>query len=101
MFYPDGLPHKRELEYASRKLTSIEINGTYYSSFKPDSWRKWRDETPDSFVFSVKASRFCTNRKVLAEAGDSIGQHPLARGADKNGAKLRAQSHDFRSSGRL
>ena len=57
VFYPEGLVKKRELEYAASKLTSIEINGTYYSTFKPDSWRKWRDETPDGFVFSVKACR--------------------------------------------
>ena len=72
VFYPKGLPHKRELEFASRRLTSIEINGTYYSTFKPASWAKWRDETPADFVFAVKGSRFCTNRKVLAGAGPSI-----------------------------
>src|SRR5260370_13324585 len=72
VFYPEGLSQKRELEFASRALTSIEINGTYYSTFKPDSWRKWRDETPDNFIFSVKASRFCTNRKILASAGESV-----------------------------
>jgi uncharacterized protein YecE (DUF72 family) len=71
-FYPKGLPHKRELEFASRRLTSIEINGTYYSTFKPASWAKWRDETPDGFVFSVKALRYCTNRKALSDAGQSI-----------------------------
>lgn len=75
VFYPDGLTQKRELEYASRKLTSIEINGTYYSSFKPASWAKWRAETPDGFVFSMKASRFCTNRRVLADAGESIERY--------------------------
>jgi uncharacterized protein YecE (DUF72 family) len=74
VFYPKGLSHKRELEYASRKLTSIEINGTYYSSFKPPTWAKWREETPDGFVFAVKASRFCTNRKVLADARDSVAK---------------------------
>ncbi len=72
VFYPEGLARKRELEFASRRLTSIEINGTYYSSFKPDIWAKWRDETPDGFVFAVKASRYCTNRKDLAGAGESI-----------------------------
>ncbi|MCC7268856.1 MAG: DUF72 domain-containing protein [Caulobacteraceae bacterium] len=72
VFYPDTLKQKDELNYASRHLTAIEINGTYYSSFKPDSWRKWRDETPDGFVFTVKGSRFTTNRKVLAEAGESL-----------------------------
>ncbi|MGE0658883.1 MAG: DUF72 domain-containing protein, partial [Reyranellaceae bacterium] len=87
VFYPDDLPHKRELEYASRALTSIEINGTYYSTFKPDSWRKWRDETPDGFVFSVKASRFCTNRRVLAEAGPSIRKF-MEQGLTELGRKL-------------
>src|SRR6478752_9497131 len=72
VFYPDDLTQKRELEYASRKLTSIEINGTYYSSFKRASWAKWKSDTPDGFVFSMKASRFCTNRRVLAEAKDSV-----------------------------
>lgn len=71
-FFPEGLAHARELGYASRKLSAIEINGTYYSSQKPATFAKWRDETPDDFVFSVKASRFATNRRVLAEAGESI-----------------------------
>jgi uncharacterized protein YecE (DUF72 family) len=71
-FYPDKLPQKRELEYASRKLTSIEINGTYYGSQKPASFAKWHDETPDDFVFALKGPRFTTNRRVLAEAGSSI-----------------------------
>jgi uncharacterized protein YecE (DUF72 family) len=71
-FYPKGLPQKRELEYASQHLTAIEINGTYYGSQKPESFRKWHSETPDGFVFSLKGPRFATNRRVLAEAGDSI-----------------------------
>ncbi len=73
VFYPKGLPQKRELEFASRALTSIEINGTYYSTFKPASWAKWRDETPEGFVFAVKGSRYVTNRKQLASAGDAVG----------------------------
>jgi uncharacterized protein YecE (DUF72 family) len=72
VFYPDKLPQAKELEYAGSKLTSIEINGTYYGSQKPESFRKWAREVPDGFVFSVKGSRFTTNRRVLAEAGDSI-----------------------------
>lgn len=87
-FYPKGLQQARELEFASRALTSIEINGTYYSTFKAASWRKWRDETPDDFVFAVKASRYCTNRKVLAEAGESIDRfigQGLTELADKLG----------------
>jgi uncharacterized protein YecE (DUF72 family) len=71
-FYPDDLAQKRELEYASRTLTSIEVNGTYYGSQKPETFAKWREETPDDFVFSLKAPRFATNRKVLADAGQSI-----------------------------
>ncbi len=71
-FYPPKLPQKRELEHASRQLTSIEVNGTYYGSQKPASFIRWRDETPDGFVFSLKGPRFTTNRRVLAEAGSSI-----------------------------
>ena len=71
-FYPEGLVQKRELEYASRKLTTIEINGTFYGSQKPATFVKWHDETPDDFVFSLKAPRFATNRRVLAEAGESV-----------------------------
>lgn len=71
-FYPDGLAQARELEYASRQVTAIEINGTFYGSQKPASFRRWAEESPDGFVFSLKAPRFATNRKVLAEAGPSI-----------------------------
>jgi uncharacterized protein YecE (DUF72 family) len=71
-FYPKGLAQKRELEYAGQHLTSIEINGTYYGSQKPESFARWRQETPDGFVFSVKGTRFSTNRRVLAEAGQSV-----------------------------
>ncbi len=71
-FYPEGLAQARELEYASRAVTSIEINGTFYGSQKPASFIKWAEETPDDFVFSLKAPRFAVNRRVLAEAGPSI-----------------------------
>src|ERR1041384_3463303 len=86
-FYPDGLAHKRELEFASRHLTSIEINGTYYSTFKPASWQKWREETPAGFVFSVKASRYCTNRKELSSAGESIERF-IGQGLQELGDRL-------------
>lgn len=86
-FYPQGLSQKKELEFASRALSSIEINGTYYSTFKPESWRNWRDATPDDFVFAVKASRFCTNRRVLADAGDSVAKF-LNQGLTELGPKL-------------
>ncbi|HSI60487.1 MAG TPA: DUF72 domain-containing protein [Ideonella sp.] len=71
-FYPAGLAHSKELGYASRQLTAIEINGTFYSAQKPATFAKWRDETPDGFVFSVKASQYATHRRVLAEAGESV-----------------------------
>lgn len=86
-FYPDGLAQKRELEYASRHVTSIEINGSYYSTFKPPTWAKWRDETPDGFVFAVKASRFCTNRRELSGAGESIERF-IGQGLSELGDKL-------------
>jgi uncharacterized protein YecE (DUF72 family) len=71
-FYPQGLPQARELEHASRAVTTIEINGTFYGSQKPESFRRWAAETPDDFVFSLKGPRFTTHRGVLAEAGASI-----------------------------
>ncbi|KPF64230.1 hypothetical protein IP69_18850 [Bosea sp. AAP35] len=71
-FYPEGLPQKRELAYAAERLDSIEINGTYYGSQKPESFARWHAETPDDFVFAVKGSRYITNRRVLADAGASI-----------------------------
>jgi uncharacterized protein YecE (DUF72 family) len=74
VFYPNDLPQAKELEYAATHLTSIEINATFYGSQKPASFRKWASAVPDGFVFSVKGSRFVTNRRVLAEAGDSINR---------------------------
>lgn len=73
-FYPEKWPKRRELEYASRHLTSIEINSTFYGSQKPATFRHWFDETPDDFVFSVKASRYATHRRVLGEAGESVAR---------------------------
>lgn len=73
-FFPEKWPHKRELEYAAGKLTAIEVNGTYYSGFKPATFAGWREQTPEGFVFTLKASRYCTNRKILAEAGESIAR---------------------------
>ncbi|MEA2711325.1 MAG: hypothetical protein QOF78_3926 [Phycisphaerales bacterium] len=67
VFYPPDLAQKRELEYASRQLNSIEINGTFYSLQRPDSFQAWYDATPDDFVFSVKGSRFLTHMKKLKD----------------------------------
>jgi len=72
VFYPKGLPHSKELAYASERLTSIEVNGTFYRSQTPATFRKWASEVPKDFVFALKGPRFAVNRRVLAEAGDSI-----------------------------
>src|SRR5262249_56183422 len=72
VFYPKGLPQAKELEYAASHLTSIEINAPFYRSQTPATFRKWAAPVPAPFLFSVKGPRFATNRRVLAEAGDSI-----------------------------
>jgi uncharacterized protein YecE (DUF72 family) len=72
VFYPPGLAQKNELKYASRKLTAIEVNATYYSTFKPDTFQKWAEETPEDFVFSLKAHRFTTVRKTRADMQSSV-----------------------------
>ena len=87
LFYPPGLSHAKELEYAGQRLTSIEINGTFYRTQTPATFRKWAREVPDGFVFSVKGPRFATNRRVLAEAGDSI-EHFLKSGVLELGDRL-------------
>ncbi len=86
-FYPKGLAHAKELGYASRHVSAIEVNGTYYSTFKPETFRKWHAEAPDDFVFSMKASRYATNRKVLATAGESIARF-IDSGVGELGDKL-------------
>ena len=85
-FYPKGLSQKRELEFAAKALTAIEVNGTYYGSQKPESFARWHDETPQDFIFTLKGPRFATNRRVLAEAGDSI-----ARFVDSGIARLKTK----------
>jgi uncharacterized protein YecE (DUF72 family) len=86
-FYPAGLPHSKELHYASRQLTAIEVNGTFYSTFKPATFAKWRDETPEGFVFSLKAHRFATHRRELAGAGEGV-QRFVGSGIEALGDKL-------------
>ena len=86
-FYPKGLVQSQELHYASRHVTSIEINSTFYGLQKPATFQKWHDETPDGFVFSVKASRFVMLRKNLAEAGPGLKRF-LESGLLRLGDKL-------------
>ena len=71
-FYPDKLSKKKQLEFASRQVPTIEINGTYYRGQTPETFAKWAADTPDGFVFSVKGNRFVTNKKVLGDAGESM-----------------------------
>ena len=66
-FYPPGLRHSDELHYASREFDTIEINGTHYSLQHPDSFARWRDQTPGGFIFAVKGSRFITHLKQLRD----------------------------------
>lgn len=86
-FYPPKHPQKRELEYAGQHLTGIEINGTYYGSQKPESFANWAASVPDGFKFSVKASRFATNRKVLADGAASVEKF-LTQGLTRLGDRL-------------
>ena len=86
-FYPDKLAKAKQLGYASRQVPTIEVNGTYYSTFKPNTFAKWAAESPDGFVFSLKAIRFSTNRRVLAEAGESVERF-LGSGVSELGDKL-------------
>ena len=87
VFYPKGLPHAQELTYAGAHLTSIEINGTFYRTQSPASFRIWAGKVPDGFVFSLKGPRYAVNRRVLAEAGDSIKRF-LESGVTELGDKL-------------
>ena len=86
-FYPPGLRQADELAFAARALTAIEVNGTYYGTQKPETFAKWARETPDGFVFALKAPRFATSRRVLAEGGESIARF-LASGLTELGPKL-------------
>ena len=86
-FYPAGLAQARELDHASRQVTSIEINATFYGSQKPASFAKWRAATPDGFIFSLKAPRVATNRRDLAESAPSIARF-VGSGITELGDKL-------------
>ena len=86
-FYPEGLRQADELSYAAERLGAIEINGTFYRLQKPESFAKWRDETPEGFVFALKGSRYVTNRKDLTQAGESVEKF-VGQGIVELGDKL-------------
>jgi len=87
VFYPQGLRQADELAYASARLGAIEINATYHSLQKPESFAKWAAATPENFIFTVKASRVCTNRRVLGDAGEAMERF-FGQGIEKLGARL-------------
>jgi uncharacterized protein YecE (DUF72 family) len=87
LFYPPGLPHARELEFAASRLGAVEINATFYGRQSPASWRKWAETVPDEFQFAVKGSRFCVTRPRLAEASEGIRTF-LDQGLEVLGSKL-------------
>jgi uncharacterized protein YecE (DUF72 family) len=86
-FYPEKLSKAKQLEYASRQVPTIEVNGTFYSTMKPATFAKWASEAPDGFVFSLKGHRFVVNRRVLAEAGEGVS-HFVGSGIVELGDKL-------------
>ncbi|PRY31018.1 DUF72 domain-containing protein [Umezawaea tangerina] len=87
VFYPPGLAQKRELEHLSRQVTSVEINGSFYSLQRPSSYRKWAAQTPDDFVFSLKGGRFITHLKRLRDSADTLANF-FASGVLALGPKL-------------
>ncbi len=87
VFYPDKLPQRRELEYASRQFGAIEINATFYGRQSPKSWTAWEKEAPDDFRFAVKGSRYVVTRPKLADAGEGLGVY-FAQGMAALGEKL-------------
>ena len=87
VFYPDGLAHRRELEFAANAMGAIEINATFYGRQSPKSWQAWSKAVPAGFQFAIKASRYCVTRPKLADAGEGIGQF-LAQGMCALGEKL-------------
>jgi uncharacterized protein YecE (DUF72 family) len=86
-FYPPGLPKTKQLEYSSQRLTATEINATYYKLQSPELFERWAKMVPDGFKFAVKASRFCTNRKMLGEGGEAVARF-CAQGITALGDKL-------------
>ncbi len=86
-FFPAKLPHAQELAYMAARVTAIEVNGTFYRNQTPETFRKWAAEAPAGFQFALKAPRYATNRRVLAEAGDSIERF-FASGPHELGDKL-------------
>ncbi|MEE7561494.1 DUF72 domain-containing protein, partial [Xanthomonas sp. Kuri4-2] len=86
-FYPAGLAQRRELEYAARCFPSLEINGSFYSLQRPESFQAWHDAVPDDFVFALKGPRFVTHMKRLRDCGQALANF-FASGVLRLGPKL-------------
>lgn len=86
-FYPKGLPHKRELAYAAEHFRSVEVNGTFYGLQRPESFGRWREETPEDFVFAIKGSRYITHMRRLNEIEAPLANF-MASGVLRLGPKL-------------
>jgi len=87
VFYPDKLPQAKECEYATRAMSAIEINATFYGRQKPASWANWEKIAPAGFQFAIKGSRYCVSRSKLAESADSIANF-FGQGFEVLGPKL-------------
>ena len=87
LFYPDKLPHSKELEFASRRLSAIEINSTFYGRQKPASWKAWEKTVPEGFQFAIKGARYCVSRSRLAEGAEGLSKF-FAQGFTALGPKL-------------
>jgi uncharacterized protein YecE (DUF72 family) len=87
LFYPEKLPHSRELEYAAGRLTAIEINSTFYGRQSPKSWQAWEKVVPDGFQFAIKGARYCVSRSRLAEGAEGLSKF-FAQGFTALGPKL-------------
>ena len=86
-FYPPGLPKAKQLEHAARRVTAIEINATFYKLQNADLYRRWAEATPEGFKFAIKGSRFCVNRRVLADGGEAVARF-CGQGLDSLGERL-------------
>lgn len=86
-FFPDKLPKAKQLAFVGERLTATEVNATYYRLQKPETFAKWAKAVPEGFKFAVKASRYCTNRRVLADAGEAVEKF-VAQGLAELGDKL-------------
>jgi len=86
-FYPEGLPKAQQLRFAASRLTAIEVNATFYKLQRPELFERWAEETPEEFVFTIKGSRFCSNRKLLGEGGEAFARF-CGQGLTRLGRKL-------------